>query len=287
MQWRLTAVRWLSVSVLMVLVSVATASPARAQGSADPNPGSLTLTGGFDFANAYFFRGIFQDDTGVVMWPYGELGFALHSGDGVLKSVSAIVGTWNSLHTGDAGSNGPSGKLWYESDFYTGASFGFGRTTVGVTYTAYSSPNQMFGTVKELSFKVAVDDSGLLGAASVKPYALLAQELDGQADGGANEGTYLELGIGPGYSLSKMTVTVPVKIGLSLSDYYEGITGDETFGFASVGGVVTIPLTSAPTRFGSWNIHGGVEFLMLGDRNEAVFGDSSHVIGSVGIGLSY
>jgi hypothetical protein len=287
MQWSLSAVRWLSVSVLMVLVSVATASPARAQGSADPNPGSLTLTGGFDFANAYFFRGIFQDDTGVVMWPSGELSVALHAGDGVLKSVSVNVGMWNSLHTGDAGSNGPSGKLWYESDFYTGASFGFGRTTVGVTYTAYSSPNQMFGTVKELSFKVAVDDSGLLGAASVKPYALLAQELDGQADGGANEGTYLELGIGPGYSLSKMTVTVPVKVGLSLSDYYEGITGDETFGFASVGGVVTIPLTSAPTRFGSWNVHGGVEFLMLGDRNEAVFGDSSHVIGSVGIGLSY
>jgi hypothetical protein len=287
MQCSPTAVRWLSVSVLMVLVSVATASPARAQGSADPNPGSLTLTGGFDFANAYFFRGIFQDDTGVVMWPYGELGFALHSGDGVLKSVSVNVGTWNSLHTGDAGSNGPSGKLWYESDFYTGASFGFGNTTVGVTYTAYTSPNQMFGTVKELSFKVAVDDSGLLGAASVKPYALLAQELDGQADGGAHEGTYLELGIGPGYSLSKMTVIVPVKVGLSLSDYYEGITGDETFGFVSVGGVVTVPLTSAPTKFGSWNIHGGVEFLMLGDRNEAVFGDSSHVIGSIGIGLSY
>jgi hypothetical protein len=271
----------------MVLVSVATAAPARAQGSDLPNPGSLTLTGGFDFANAYFFRGIFQDDTGVVMWPYGELGFALHSGDGVLKSVSVNVGTWNSLHTGDAGSNGPSGKLWYESDFYAGARFGLGSTTVGVTYTSYTSPNQMFGTVKELSFKVAVDDRSLLGAASVKPYALLAQELDGQADGGANEGTYLELGIGPGYSLSKMTVTVPVKVGLSLSDYYEGIAGDETFGFVSVGGVVTLPLTSAPTRFGSWNIHGGVEFLMLGDRNEAVFGDSSHVIGSVGIGLSY
>src|SRR5690242_19655411 len=108
MQWSDTAVRWLSVSVLMGLVSAATVSPARAQGSADPNPGSLTLTGGFDFANAYFFRGIFQDDTGVVMWPYGELGFALHSGDGLLKSVSVNVGTWNSLHTGDTGSNGPT-----------------------------------------------------------------------------------------------------------------------------------------------------------------------------------
>jgi len=287
MQWSHTAFRWLNVSVLMVLVSAATASPARAQGSSDPNPGSLTLTGGFDFANAYFFRGIFQDDTGVVMWPYGDLGFALHSGEGVLTSVSVNIGTWNSLHTGDAGSNGPSGKLWYESDFYVGGSFGFGSTTVGVTYTAYSSPNQMFGTVKELSFKVAVDDSGWLGAAAVKPYALLAQELDGQADGGANEGTYLELGVGPGFSFSKMSVTVPVKVGLSLSDYYEGLTGDETFGFASVAGVITVPLTSAPTRFGSWNIHGGVEFLMLGDRNEALFGDSSHVIGSIGIGLSY
>ena len=279
---------WPCVCVLMVLMSAATASPARAQGSTDPNPGALTLTGGFDFANAYFFRGIFQDDTGVVMWPYGDLGFALRSGDGALKSVSVNIGTWNSLHTGDAGSDGPTGKLWYESDFYAGASFRFGKgTTVGVTYTAYTSPNQMFGTVKELSFKFVADDSGLLGAAALKPYALLAQELDGQADGGAEEGTYLELGIGPGYSLSKVSITVPVKVGLSLNDYYEGISGDETFGFLSVAGVVTVPFTSAPTRFGSWNIHGGVEFLMLGDRNEAVFGDSSHVIGSIGIGLSY
>ena len=84
-----------------------------------------------------------------------------------------------------------------------------------------------------------------------------------------------------------MSVTMPVKVGLSLSDYYEGISGDETFGFLSVAGVVTMPFTSAPAMFGSWNIHGGVEFLMLGDRNEAVFGDSSHVIGSIGIGLSY
>ena len=236
---------WLRVGVLIVLISAATASPARAQGSTDPNPGALTLTGGFDFANAYFFRGIFQDDTGVVMWPYGDLGFALHSGDGALKSVSVNIGTWNSLHTGDAGSDGPTGKLWYESDFYAGASFRFGKgTTVGVTYTAYTSPNQMFGTVKELSFKFVADDSGLLGAAALKPYALLAQELDGQADGGAEEGTYLELGIGPGYSLSKVSITVPVKVGLSLNDYYEGISGDETFGFLSVAGVVTVPFTS-------------------------------------------
>ena len=288
MRWSGTTIRWMSVCLVVGLLVAATASPAQGQGSVDPNPGAVTLTAGFDFANAYFFRGIPQDDTGVVMWPSGDLGFALHSGDGALKSVGVNIGTWNSLHTGSAGSDGPSGKLWYESDFYAGASLGFGKgTTVGVTYTAYTSPNGLFGTVKEISFKLAVDDSGFLGEAAVKPYMVLAQELDGQADGGANEGTYLEVGIGPGYSLSRMTLTAPMKVGLSLSDYYEGAAGDETFGFFSVAGVVTVPFTSAPTRFGSWNIHGGVEFLMLGDRNEAVFGDSSHVIGSIGIGLSY
>jgi hypothetical protein len=285
---RRTAIRWMGVSLVMGLFVAATGSPAYAQGSTDPNPGAITLTAGFDFANAYFFRGIFQDDTGVVMWPSGDLGFALFSGDGALKSVGVNIGTWNSLHTGSAGSDGPSGKLWYESDFYAGASLGFGKgTALGVTYTAYTSPNGLFGTVKELSFKLTVDDSGLLGAAAVKPYMVLAQELDGQADGGANEGTYLELGIGPGLSVSRASLTVPIKVGLSLSDYYEGADGDDTFGFFSVAGVVTVPFTSAPTKFGSWNIHGGVEFLMLGDRNEAVFGDSSHVIGSIGIGLSY
>jgi hypothetical protein len=281
-----TAIRWCGVCALVGAAAIA--SPAWAQGSADPNPGALTLTGAFDFSNAYFFRGIPQDDTGVIMWPAGDLSFALHSGDSGLKSIAVNVGTWNSLHTGSAGSDGPSGKLWYESDFYAGVGLGFGKgTTLGVTYTAYNSPNGSFGTVKEISFKVAVDDSGWLGKAAVKPYAVLAQELDGQADGGANEGTYLELGIGPGYSASRASLTVPIKVGLSLNDYYEGVSGDETFGFFSVAGVVTVPFARMPTRFGSWNIHGGVEFLMLGERNEAVFGDSSHVIGSIGIGLSY
>jgi hypothetical protein len=288
MRWNGTAIGWMSVCLVVGPLVAASASPAQAQGSADPNPGAVTLTAGFDFANAYFFRGIPQDDTGVVMWPSGDLGFALFSGDGALKSVGVNIGTWNSLHTGQAGSDGPSGKLWYESDCYAGASLGFGKgTSLGVTYTAYTSPNGLFGTVKEISFRLTVDDSGLLGAAAVKPYMVLARELDGQADGGANEGTYLEIGIGPGYAASRASLTVPIKVGLSLSDYYEGVAGDDTFGFFSVAGVVTVPFTSMPTRFGSWNIHGGVEFLMLGDRNEAVFGDSSHVIGSIGIGLSY
>ena len=263
------------------------AIPASAQ-SSDPNTGAITLTANFDFVNAYMFRGIPQDESGVIMWPSADLGFAVYSGDGALKSVGVNVGTWNSLHTGDAGlDNQVNGKLWYESDFYATVGFGFGRgTTFGVTYTAYTSPNGLFGTVKELAFKFAVDDSGALGAFAVRPYVLLAQELDGQADGGSEEGTYLELGAAPGLTRSRVSLSIPVKVGLSLGDYYEGLDGDETFGYFSVAGIVTVPFTSAPTKFGTWNVHGGVEYQRLGERNSFAYG-KNQAIYSIGIGFSY
>ena len=273
--------------MLVVVVSCVAATSARAQGaSADPNPGNLTLTAGIDYTNAYLFRGIPQDDTGVILWPYGDLGIALHHGDGAIKAVSVNIGMWNSLHTGVAGLDG-LGKLWYESDFYATFGLGFGKgTNAGVTYTAYNSPNNGFLPVKEVSFKVAIDDSAL-GRASVKPYVIIARELEGQADGGDAEGTYLELGAAPGFARSRLSLAVPVRLGLSASDYYEGASSDERFGFFSVAGVVTVPLSSGPTRVGAWNVHGGVEFVRLGDRNEAILGARSKVIGSVGIGLSY
>jgi hypothetical protein len=274
--------------VLVVVASCLATTPAHAQGAAaDPNPGNLTLTAGIDYTNAYLFRGIPQDDTGVILWPYGDLGIALHQGDGAIKTASVNVGMWNSLHTGVAGLDG-LGKLWYESDFYATFGLGLGKgTNVGVTYTAYNSPNNGFLPVKEISFKVAIDDHAL-GHASVKPYVILARELEGQADGGAAEGTYLELGAAPGViRRSRLSVTVPVRLGLSVSDYYEGATGDERFGFVSVAGLVTVPVSSMPTRFGTWNVRGGIEFVRLGDRNEAILGARSEVIGSIGIGLSY
>ena len=95
----------------------------------------------------------------------------------------------------------------------------------------------------------------------------------------------MELGAAPGFSGSRVGVSVPVKVGLSLDNYYEGASGDERLGFFSVAGVATVPLTSEPTRFGTWNVHGGVEYLRLGDRNQ-LFGEHQ-VIGSIGIGFSY
>jgi hypothetical protein len=279
--------------VAMMLIS----APAFAQDPPDPNPGALTLTGTFDVVNQYMFRGIRQNSTGVAMWPAVDLGIAAYSGMGGLKSVGINFGTWNSLHTGDTGQDSTSGKLWYESDFYAALGLGFGGgTSFTTTYTAYTSPNNGFTTVKEIMFKLAMDDSGMLGKAAVKPYVVVAREFDtdvatGQADGGENAGTYLELGIAPGYAASKASIAFPIKVGLSLSDYYELLGEDEKFGFFSIAGIVTIPL-GGTTSFGAWNIHGGVEYQRLGDMTAAInFDDdgpkNNQIIGSIGFGFSY
>ena len=259
----------------------------------DPNPGALSLTGGIDFLNRYMFRGIRQHSTGIAAWPWADLGIAAYAGESGLKSVGVNVGTWNSQHTGDTGMHGPSTKLWYESDFYATLGFGFGGgVSLGTTYTAYTSPNNTFSSVKELMVKLAVDDSARLGKAAIKPYALVARELDtapglGQADGGEQPGTYLEVGIAPGYTGSRASVAVPVKAGFSLGNYYELAGVDHPFGFLSVAGVVTVPLGST-TKFGGWNVHGGVELQKLGDATASFNGgERSRLIGSIGIGFSY
>jgi hypothetical protein len=259
----------------------------------DPNPGALTLSGGVDFLNQYMLRGIRQNSTGIAIWPTADLAIAAYAGEGRVKGVVINVGTWNSLHTGDTGTAGPSTKLWYESDFYTTLGLGFGRgVSLATTYVAYVSPNNSFTTVKEMTFKLAFDDTAHLGKAAVKPYVLIARELDtapglGQSDSGAKPGTYLELGMSPGYVRAKVSLTVPVKVGLSLSNYYELAGTDNRFGFLSIAGVVTVPLGSS-AAFGAWNIHCGAEFQKLGDTT-AFFNrnDRSQVIGSIGIGFSY
>ena len=93
------------------------AAPAAAQDPADPNPGAITISGAVDFTNAYLFRGIRQEDEGMIMWPYLDVGINLYNGEGSLKSFGVNFGTWNSLHGGgDSGTNNSrNAKLWYST----------------------------------------------------------------------------------------------------------------------------------------------------------------------------
>ncbi len=272
--------RWFAAAFGVVVPLLA--GPAAAQNPGDPNPGAITLTGTMEASNAYLFRGIPQDDTGLILWPAADLGVSLWSGGGAITSMAVNVGLWNSLHTGLAGADGPSGKLWYESDFYATVGLGFnGGVSLATTYTAYTSPNNAFASVQEVSVKVGA------GVYGTRPYALVAFELEGQADGGVTKGQYLELGAAPGTTVAGATVAVPVRVGLSLDGYYEGQRGDERFGFFSVGANVTVPLSGGASRFGSWNVHGGADYVRLGDGLALRLGDNTKVVISAGIGFTY
>jgi hypothetical protein len=96
------------------------------------------------------------------------------------------------------------------------------------------------------------------------------------------------VGIGPGWSGSAASLTFPVKVGLSLANYFELAGVDNKFGYFSASGIASVPLKAVPASFGAWNIHGGVEFQQLGKTTKAFNnGDAQKVIVLGGIGLSY
>ena len=275
-------------ALLLTVPAAAQAPPAPAAAPpADANPGSLTFTGNFDMLGGtpYIFRGIVQEaDPKLTLWPAGDIGIALYSGEGSLKSASLNVGIWNSLQSGSSGLDGTSGKMHYEEDFYTAVGLGFTKATFTTTYTAYTSPNGTFGTVHELAFKVAP-------AMKFAPYGLIAQELgDVGADGGANKGTYLELGIGPSWPVAggKATIAIPVKIGLSAHNYYELNGEDNPFGFLDVGALLTVPLSRIPASYGAWNFHVGGDVFTFGETTKTInAGKSSKGVFLFGFGVSY
>jgi hypothetical protein len=269
------------------LLIAALPTPAAAQN--DPNAGALTVTAGVDFPSVYVFRGIVQEsDPGFTMFPWADFGWSLASRDNGVQSIGVNAGVWHSLQTGSSGSDGPSDRIHYQENFYGALALGFGGGyTLSSIFTAYTSPNNMFNTIKEAGFRLSRRQM-------LNPYGLLAFELGGdgagQADGGSNTGTYLELGVLPTWNIrnTRATLTVPARIGLSLKNYYELGDQDNKFGFFDVGGLVAYPFTTPGSRFGVWNVHGGIDVYALGTTTQAINdGDKAKVVASVGIGVSY
>ena len=285
----------LGACAVVALVGAATPALVRAQPSAAsgeqpaapmptptpvPAPRRAAVTTSFDMVSAYMFRGIFQEDHGVIAQPLADLGITLMTGEGTLKSVATNVGSWSSVHSGPT-------STWYEHDFYAGATFTLGRWKPGAMYTSYASPNDRFNTVHEIAVSLAFDDSA--ARVPFSPKVLVAFELDGQADGGQGQGTYLEMGVRPSFKLSGssgISRAIPAKVGLSLRDYYEGANGSDTFGYVDVGLIAGVPLSFLPG--GSWDLHGGIDVLFLGTALEAINGGKAvKPVFSIGLGAAF
>jgi len=153
---------------------------------------------------------------------------------------------------------------------------------------AHSAP-----TVQELAAKVGPNENAISPNAVLLPYALVAFALNaspglGQADGGREGGIYLELGAAVRWlDAPVVDMSFPIRVGLSLHDYYELAGVDHAFGFLSLGARAEYPLVRR-SNYGAWNVHGGVDFYSLGDTPEAFNGgDQTKVVAWVGIGFTY
>ncbi len=292
--------RWLATGLVASTLVVGAPPQVGAQQeatTADPgNTGRLTLNMGVDWVSEYFFRGIAQQVGGANFQPYGSVAFKLIENMGPLTALTATPGIWNNWHAGGGNLVEPvDPEFWYEADLYfTLAATLVERVTLGLTYTAYTSPNDSFGTVQELAFVLTVNDSQWLGAFALNPSFLVAGELTGQADAGRARGVYLQLGIAPSYTFAPespypLTVSFPVTLGLSASNYYEFATGDNpAFGYVQFGPAVAVPLGFIPKSFGAWVVKGALELLVLGDTLEAL-NDNEAVkpIGRIGVSVVY
>ena len=286
---------------MCALMAALMISPAMAQeesAAAGPNTGAVSFGLGVDFTTAYFYRGLVQENQGLITQPWADVSFQLND------ALSVYMGTWNSVHDGPSSGSGSNDDQWYESDFYIGASYALSQcVSLDLSYVWLYGPAGGAEFAEEINVALAYDDSGMWGDSfdGLQPHFLVAFETSGASDGIGLEGkgVYYELGIAPSFTVvdsatSPITLTIPVTLGLG-SDYYEVGNDDDSFGYVDAGLDFSMPLSFVPARFGSWEAAAGVHFLFLGDNAETIngsvagigSGDDFEVIGTFGISMSY
>jgi hypothetical protein len=251
------------------LLALALAAPAVAQEEESAFSGVLQL----DVTNAYFFRGILQEREGVILQPWTELYYSLYSSeDGFLRDLTVGGGVWTSFHSERTGAT-QDPQWFYEADYYPLVSMEFaGGVSLTTVYYFYTSPNKAWSTVQELNFKFTYDDSEALGDWAMAPWINFAIEMENTSFG-ADRGTGIQLGIGPTLWAAEdesVSLTMPVEVGLSLEDYYEGSNGENhTFGYANVGLAASIPLSFVPESAGAWSFNLSGKYYFFGHQLES------------------
>lgn len=252
-------------------------------------PSLLSTSLGVDITTAYFFRGYRQEDDGFISQPWFEVGAVLiEPGEEGDFQLDLVAGTWNSFHSEQTGALGGSVDSWYENDVYAGLNLTTGQLSFGLGYTIYQYPNSTFNTVHEVGLTASYTPqdetvAAILGSPSVGIYF----EVD-NSNVNDDPASFVQLAAGPTHALDESgdtNISVPVELGLSLSDYYEG-DSDETFGYLSVG--AGFDHTVHLERAGDLTFTAGVTLLFLGDTTEAVNnGDDVEVVASIGVSLAY
>lgn len=269
-----------------------------------PNKGRLSIELNDDITSAYMFRGIMNENEGLIWQPSAALKANLYSDDdGFLKSVDVGFGVWASYHSKETLHSGKGPDPLYEVDYYPSisATLSNGLST-GLTYYFYTGPNGSFDTVQELSWLIEYDDSALFEdmGFSLQPAVEFAFEMDNTSFGNG-KGIFTGISLAPTTEVLKdssypITFTVPLKLGLSADEYYYNPSAgydNDTFGFFLFGLGASVPLAFIPEDFGAWSVGARADVYVLGDQlhsyAENNFDHTSKVypVGTFSLSLAY
>ncbi len=283
------------VALVAAALTFGTFTTAQAQEEMPVNSGAISLSAGVDFVTQYWFRGMAQENQGFIAQPWVDVSVNLAPFG--LDSIDVYGGVWNSIHDnsfitdadGDGDDDGDQTGL-FETDWYVGTSIAL-PANFGLDISYISLHNPAAGDIfaEEIDVALSYDDSELWGDVAdgwtgLQPYVLVAFETGGGSDAGTELGTYLELGIAPGFTLipsedMPVDLTVPMTAGFSIDNYYEDGSGDdEAFGFFDIGAELSVPLSFMPQEVGSWSAYAGVHLIVLGDSTQEISGTDFNIV---------
>ncbi|MCC5830656.1 MAG: hypothetical protein JJU36_14515 [Phycisphaeraceae bacterium] len=278
---------------------------------------SIHFDAGAHYLSSYYYRGFVRETEGPIVQPYASARLRVFDrrDSPVIQGVDLLVGLQTSHHWSH-NVRGP-GERWVELNWYGGVGVDFAdRWRAELLYVNREDIRTSFRDVHQVELTVRFDDRDPDYAWSLQPYATLSLEYENQSDAGwisrdfsHGRGTYhfdrfyMELGVEPVFELfhlhmdEPVKLSVPMRIGLSLNDYYADTSGrDRTFGYAATGLRLSIPLWefgADPGRRFLWRLDGGVDLLYLGnsarDVNRALgqSGNEFQIVGHIGLSLDY
>ena len=253
--------------------------------AADESP--LSVTGGVDFRDHYFFRGYNYVSAGLMAQPYVVVGYTVYQDERL--ALTPHGGAWFNF-TEDNGPNPPTHFSEFRGDF--GLAVETGKFLMDFQYLYRRSPSDNFeGAVHEVGVDVRYDDRwcwrGDCPVTGLNPSFSLFYEARDERDDDHN--TFVGLGLEPtlqAFHVGKLPVTVsfPLTVGGSYDGYYQDDDGhNATLGYYEAGVRAALPL--GKSVYGPrWSLDAEVDYIrLLADSAEAANGhDADDVVFRVG-----
>ena len=235
-------------------------------------------------ADKYIYQGFVLERRGPVVQPYIELFGEFYTGDGFLTSASLSLMVFNSVQFHNSGRSNIADPMrtWYEFEIKPGVQLVLvKKLTFTASYRRFESPNGYYGSANGIELLLEFDDSDLLGKFALNPHVTWIAPLSADYED-SEEGHYFEFGIEPSFEIGEgsrypITVALPATVALGDQHYYSG----RSFGFASAGLKVSVPLAFLSDSLGKWSLAGSATFYRLGqtaaeltnngDRSEQLF----------------